>query len=87
MKQKQQITQFLDGLRKVLFYVGHGKYNDYMSTEEVNTLKAKLETILEIEKEFQNASSEDEIQAIYKRVEPYFEFSAKDFIDQEITSI
>ena len=32
-------------LKKVLFYVGHGKYNDYMSTEEVQKIKAKLEIL------------------------------------------
>ncbi len=87
MNTKQQIEQFIDGLRKVLFYVGHGKYNDYMSLEEVNTLKAKLEIILEIEKDFEKAITSEEIEAIYERIKPFENCSAKDFIEMEITKI
>lgn len=87
MNNKQQTADFLKGLRNVLFYVGHGKYNDYMSLEEVTTLKTKLQIVLEIEKEFEAASSQEEIDDIHKRIEPFLEFSVKDFIDLEITSI
>ena len=87
MNKKQQITDFLKGLRNVLFYVGHGKYNDHMSIEEVRTLKAKLEIVLEIEKEFEAASTNEEFEAIHKRIEPFLEFSVKDFIGSEITKV
>ncbi len=87
MNHKEQIEQFIDGLRKVLFYVGHGKYNDYMSLEEVTTLKAKLEIILEIEKEYEKVSTDEEIESIYKRIEPFQNCSVKDFIDLEIKKI
>ena len=35
MNIEKEIEQIFDALRKIAFYVGHGKYNDYMSTEEV----------------------------------------------------
>ena len=87
MNHKEQIEQFIDGLRKVLFYVGHGKYNDYMSLEEVTILKGKLEIILEIEKEYEQASSASEMESIYQRIKPYQNCSVKDFIDLEIKKI
>jgi len=39
-KKEEELKQLFDSLRKVLFYVGHGKYNDYMSTEEVQEIKS-----------------------------------------------
>lgn len=87
MNKKQEIEQFIDGLRKVLFYVGHGKYNDYMTLEEVTTLKTKLEIILEIEKEYEEVSNNDEVESIYIRIKPYQNYSVKDFIDCEVGKI
>ena len=43
MNIEKEIEKIFDSLKKVAFYVGHGKYNDYMSTEEVQKIKAKLE--------------------------------------------
>ncbi|APW65533.1 MULTISPECIES: hypothetical protein [Arcobacteraceae] len=84
MKIEEQIEQILDSIRKVAFYVGHGKYNDYMTTEEVIKIKATLEKILEIEKEYEKANTAGEKDAIYKRLVKYQTFSIKDFIDYKI---
>ena len=84
MSTEDEIEQILDSLRKVAFYVGHGKYNDYMSTEEVNKIKATLEKILEIEKEYEEANTDKEKELICKRLEIYKTFSVKDFIDFDI---
>ena len=84
MSLKEEIEQILDSLRKVAFYVGHGKYNDYMSTEEVLKIKATLEKILEIEKEYEKATTNKEKELIYKRLEIYKTFTLKDFIDFKI---
>ena len=78
---EQEIEQILDSLRKVAFYVGHGKYNDYMTTEEVNKIKATLESILEIEKEYEKANNDEEKQLIYKQLSVYKTYSVKDFIN------
>ncbi|QKJ22864.1 hypothetical protein [Poseidonibacter lekithochrous] len=84
MSIDQEIEQILDSLRKVAFYVGHGKYNDYMTTEEVNKIKATLESILEIEKEYENAKSDEEKEIIYKQLSVYKTYSVKDFIDYKL---
>lgn len=84
MSTEDEIEQILDSLRKVAFYVGHGKYNDYMSTEEVNKIKATLEKILEIEKEYKESNTDKEKELICKRLEIYKTFSVKDFIDFDI---
>lgn len=81
MNIEQEIEQILDSLRKVAFYVGHGKYNDYMTTEEVNKIKATLESILEIEKEYEKANNDEEKQLIYKQLSVYKTYSVKDFIN------
>jgi len=81
---KNEIEQILDSIRKVAFYVGHGKYNDYMSTEEVLKIKATLEKILEIEKEYEKAKTSEEIELIYKHLAVYKTFSVKDFINYKI---
>jgi hypothetical protein len=87
MSMEKEIEQIFDSLRKVAFYVGHGKYNDYMSTEEVNKIKATLEKILEIEKEYEKANTDEEKELIYKRLEIYKTFSVKDFIDYKVEVI
>lgn len=84
MSIDQEIEQILDSLRKVAFYVGHGKYNDYMTTEEVNKIKATLESILEIEKEYENAKNDEEKEIIYKQLSVYKTYSVKDFIDYKL---
>lgn len=84
MKIEEEIEQILDSIRKVAFYVGHGKYNDYMSTDEVLKIKATLESILEIEKEYEELDSNEEKELIFKKLEKYKTFSIKDFIDYKI---
>jgi hypothetical protein len=87
MQKNKEIEQIFDSLRKVAFYVGHGKYNDYMSTDEVLKIKATLEKILEIEKEYEEANTNEEIELIYKRLSIYKTFSVKDFIDYKVDNI
>ena len=84
MKKDEEIEQLFDSLRKLAFYVGHGKYNEYMSTKEVQEIKAKLEKILEIEKEYEKANTEKEKELIYKQISIFKTFSVKDFIDFDI---
>ena len=84
MKIEEEIEQILDSIRKVAFYVGHGKYNDYMSTDEVLKIKATLESILEIEKEYEESDSKEKKELIFKKLEKYKTFSIKDFIDYKI---
>ena len=83
MNINEEIEQILDAIRKLAFYVGHGKYNDYMTTEEVLKIKATLENILEIEKQYEEAKTEEEKELIYKQLSIYKTFSVKDFIDYE----
>lgn len=87
MDIEKETEQFFDGLRKVLFYVGHGKYNDFMSLEEVQTIKTTLEKVLELEEEYEKATSSQEKEAIHKRIEPYKTYSVKDFISLNIEKI
>lgn len=84
MNVNQEIELILDQIRKLAFYVGHGKYNDYMSTEEVLKIKATLESILEIEKQYEEAKSDEEKELIYKQLSVYKTFSVKDFIDYKV---
>ena len=83
-KKEDELKQLFDSLRKVLFYVGHGKYNDYMSTEEVQKIKAKLEKILDIEKKYKQAITNEEKDFIYEKVSKFKTYSVKDFISYEI---
>ena len=83
-KKEYELNQLFDSLRKVLFYVGHGKYNDYMSTEEVQKIKAKLEKILDIEKKYKQAITNEEKDFIYEKVSKFKTYSVKDFISYEI---
>ncbi len=80
MNVNKEIEQILDSIRKVAFYVGHGKYNDYMTTDQVIKIKKTLEQILEIEKEYEEANTDKEKKLIYKRLEIYKTFTIKDFI-------
>jgi len=86
MNIEEGIEEIFDSLRKVAFYVGHGKYNDYMSTEEVVKIKITLEKILDIEKEYDKATTIQEKKLIYKRLSVYKTYSIKDFIDYKIES-
>lgn len=81
MSVNKEIEQILDSIRKVAFYVGHGKYNDYMTIEEVQEIKKTLEQILEIEKEYEEANTDKDKKLIYKRLEIYKTFTIKDFIE------
>jgi ElaB/YqjD/DUF883 family membrane-anchored ribosome-binding protein len=83
-KKEYELNQLFDSLRKVLFYVGHGKYNDYMSTEEVQEIKAKLEKILDIEKKYKQAITNEEKDFIYEKIAKFKTYSVKDFISYEI---
>ena len=87
MQIDEEIKQIFDSLRKIAFYVGHGKYNDYMTTDEVLKIKAKLEKILEIEKVYEKAKKDEEKEIIHKRLLKYQTFSIKDFIDYKIEDI
>ena len=82
-KKEDELKQLFDSLKKVLFYVGHGKYNDYMSTEEVQEIKAKLEKILDIEKKYKQAITNEEKDFIYEKVSKFKTYSVKDFISYE----
>ena len=84
MKIEEEIEQILDSLRKVAFYVGHGKYNDYMTTDEVLKIKATLEKILEIEKEYEKIITDEDKRLIYNRLTKYKTYSIKDFIDYKL---
>ena len=84
MNIEKEIEKIFDSLKKVAFYVGQGKYNDYMSTEEVQKIKAKLEKILEIEKEYLESTNAEEKNLIYKRLSIFQTFSIKDFINYQI---
>ena len=81
MNIEEEIQEIFDSLRKVAFYVGHGKYNDYMTTDEVLKIKATLEKIIEIEKEYEEANSNEEKELIYNHLAKYKTYSIKDFID------
>ena len=83
-KKEDELKQLFDSLKKVLFYVGHGKYNDYMSTEKVQKIKAKLEKILDIEKKYKQAITNEEKDFIYEKVSKFKTYSVKDFIDYKI---
>lgn len=87
MNKDKEIEQIFDSLRKVLFYVGHGKYNDYMTTEEVLKIKATLEQVLNVEKEYEEAKTDEEKEIIYKKLAVYKTFSVKDFIDYKIENL
>lgn len=87
MNIDEEIENIFDSLRKVLFYAGHGKYNDVMSFEDVQSIKNKLEKILGVEEEYKVAKTMDDKQAILKRLEPYTSFSIRDFIDLKINKV
>lgn len=87
MNVEKEIENIFDSLRKVLFYAGHGKYNHVMSLEDVENIKAQLEKILNVEKEYEKATTLEEKEAIYKRLEPYTTFSIKDFLDYKVERI
>mgnify|MGYP001000830011 FL=1 len=67
--------------------MGHGKYNDYMSTEEVIKIQVTLDKILDIEKEYDRAKTSEEKELIYKRLSIYKTYCVKDFIDYKLENI
>jgi len=87
MNIEKEIENIFDSLRKVLFYAGHGKYNHVMSFEDVENIKASLEKILDVEKEYEKAQTTEEKEAIYKRLEPYKTYSIRDFLDYKVERI
>ena len=87
MNTEQRIEQLFDSLRKVLFYVGHGKYNEFMSLEEVNSIKSTLEKVLDVELEYKKAQTENEKEEIYKRIEIYSTYSIRDFAQIKIDKV
>ena len=82
-----ECENIFDSLRKVLFYVGHGKYNDLMSLDEVHGIKNSLENILHLEEEFKIANTFEEKEAIYKKLEQFKSFSIRDFLDYKVEKI
>lgn len=84
MSIENKIEKILDSIRKVAFYVGHGKYNDYMTSDEVLEIKATLEKILEIESKFEKAKTQEDKELIYKHLSIYETFTLKDFINYEV---
>ena len=87
MNIEKECEQFFDNLRKILFYVGHGKYNDYMTLEEVQAIKSTLQKILDVEKEYEQSLTIEEKESIYKRISVYKEYSIKDFINIDIQNV
>lgn len=87
MNIEKECENIFDGLRKVLFYVGHGKYNDFMTLDEVQDIKENLEKILTLEKEYENAKTLEEKEAIYKRLEPFASYSVRDFVGKKIEQV
>ena len=87
MNIEQEIEDLFDNLRKLLFYVGHGKYNDYMSLEDVGKIQKNLEMILDVEKEYKLTKTLEEKESIYKRLEPFKTFSIRDFLDYKVQSV
>lgn len=83
MSLEKDIENIFDSIRKIAFYVGHGKYNDHMSLEEVQAIKATLEKILDIEKEYEKAKTLEEKESIYNKLELFTTFSIRDFIGYE----
>jgi hypothetical protein len=87
MNTEKKIEQLFDSLRKVLFYVGHGKYNEFMSLEEVNSIKETLEKVLAVELEYKEVKTQNEIEDIYKRIEIYSTYSIRDFAQIKIDKV
>ena len=87
MNIEKDIEDIFDSLRKVLFYTGHGKYNEFMSLDDVNNIKISLEKILKLEEEYQIAKTIEEKEMIYMRLEQFKTFSIKDFLDYKVEEI
>ncbi|NQY20235.1 MAG: hypothetical protein HRT40_02820 [Campylobacteraceae bacterium] len=87
MNTEQKIEELFGNLRKVLFYVGHGKYNDLMTLEEVLNIKETLEKILDLEKEYKLISTDEEKEDIYKRISIFKEYSIRDFAKIKLAKV
>lgn len=83
----KETAHIFDSLRKIAFYAGHGKYNHVMHLDDVNNIKNTLESILEIEKEYEQAKTHEEKEAIYKRIAVYKTYTIRDFVDYKIERI
>jgi len=84
MNIDNEIKHIFDSLRKVAFFAGHGKYNHVMHIDDVESIKSTLESILEIEKEYEVCTTQEEKEAILKRIEKYKTYSIRDFMDYKI---
>lgn len=87
MQVEKEVLQIFDSLRKIAFYVGHGKYNDYMSIEEVSKIKETIEKIIDIEKEYEETKTLEEKQNILKRIKLYENYSIRDFLNLNIKKV
>lgn len=84
MNIDNEIQHIFDSLRKVAFFAGHGKYNHVMHIDDVENIKAVLENILEIEKEYEACTTVEEKEAILNRIEKYKTYSIRDFMEYKI---
>lgn len=87
MNIEKECENIFDGLRKVLFYVGHGKYNDFMTYEEVQNIKENLEKILSLEEEYEKTKTFEEKELIYKKLKPFASYSVRDFMGKNIERV
>ena len=87
MNIDNQIQHIFESLRKILFYASHGKYNHVMHQEDVENIKTSLETILAIEKEYAQSTTQEEKELIYKRIAIYKTYTIRDFVDYQIERI
>ncbi len=87
MSIDNEIKHIFDSLRKIAFFAGHGKYNHVMHLDDVENIKACLEKILEVEKEYEQATTQEEKEAVYKRIAIYKTYSIRDFLDYKIERI
>ncbi len=84
MNIDNEIKHIFDSLRKIAFFAGHGKYNHVMHIDDVDNIKRVLEEILEIEKEYEQTTTLEEKEAIYKRIAIYKTYTIRDFMDFKI---
>ena len=87
MNIDNQIQHIFESLRKILFYASHGKYNHVMHQEDVENIKTSLETILVVEKEYEQAQTQEAKEAIYKKIAVYKTYTIRDFVDYQIERI
>ena len=79
-------TIFLN-LARILQFANLGKYDHAMQFEEIEHLKAVLSKILSFEEAFLNAKSEEEKLTLFRVIEPYKQYSIRDFITLPLDEI